>query len=130
MNETITLARQMQLLLEHTRDPSGRPITATELAREIGLAEQTLLNVVNGTIDNPRLHTVRSVCVFYRISLDYFELQTEEQCRQYLASRHLKVASPLLQQIHVESRSLIGKARDNILSMLLWIGAGLNSRGS
>ncbi len=124
MNDTMTLARQMQLLLEHTHDPSGQPITASELARAIGLAEQTLLNIVHGIIDNPRLHTVRAVCVFYRISLDYFDLQTEEQCRQYLAARHLKLASPLLQQIHVESTSLIGKARDNILSMLSWIGIG------
>ena len=79
MSEPITLAHRMQLLLNSTREPNGRPMAVTELAAAIGVTSHTLLNIVHGRIDNPRFHTLRSLCVLYGISLDYFQLKTRQK---------------------------------------------------
>lgn len=130
MSEPITLAHRMQLLLNSTREPNGRPMAVTELAAAIGVTSHTLLNIVHGRIDNPRFHTLRSLCVLYGISLDYFQLKTEEECHWYLATQRLKVATPLVQQIDDATQTLEPKGHSTIMSMLEWIGVVLHPRTS
>jgi transcriptional regulator with XRE-family HTH domain len=120
-NKPISIARQMRLLLDYTREPNTRPATINDLARAIGLTQQTLQNILQERIDNPRLFTLRALCVYYGISLDYFDLKTEELCRHYLNAQQLKLASPLIQQIQDESTSLIALSRRNILATLEWM---------
>jgi len=130
MSEPISLARRMQLLLNSTREPNGQPTAVTDLAAAIGVTPHTLLNIVHGRIDNPRFLTLRSLCVLYGISLDYFQLKTEEECHQYLATQHLKVDTPLVQQIQDETLTLEPKGHRTIMSMLEWIGVVLRPRTS
>jgi transcriptional regulator with XRE-family HTH domain len=122
-SKPISIARQLELLLNTTLPLDTRPMTVKDAATAIGVTQHTLLNILHGRIDNPRLFTLRSLCVFYGISLDYFDLPTEEQCRLYLARQHLRTASPLVQKIYAESDDLKPGGYRNILSALKWIRA-------
>lgn len=123
MNERISIARRMKLLLEHTPNPHTRPSTVIGLAEAIGLTQQTLQNILHERIDNPRLNTLRALCGFYKISLDYFDLPTEETCRHYLAAQQLKTAPMMIHQIDHETHSLTERGQHNILSSLEWMNA-------
>lgn len=122
-NEPISIARQLEMLLDTTRKSDTRPLAVKDVATAIGVTQHTLLNILHGRIDNPRLFTLRSLCVFYGISLDYFDLQTEDQCRRYLARQQLKTASPLVQKIEDETHHLKPRSHRNLLSVLNWIKA-------
>lgn len=128
MSEMLAIGRQMQLLLEYTPEPNTRPSSIAALADVLGLTQQTLQNILHGRIDNPRLNTLKALCQFYGISLDYFDLQSEDQCRHYLAAKQLKAAPPVIQQIDHETQTLTGKAQNNILSALEWMTAAFPSR--
>ena len=120
-SKPISIARQMELLLNTTQTSDTRPMSVKDVAMAIGVTQHTLLNILHGRIDNPRLFTLRSLCVFYGISLDYFDLQTEDQCRRYLARQQLKTASPLVQKIQAETHDLKPRGYRNIVSALKWI---------
>lgn len=129
-SDRISIACQMQLLLEHTAAPNKRPSTIATLARAMGLSQQTLQNILQGRIDNPRLDTLRVLCQFYGISLDYFDLPTEERCRHYLAAKQLTSAAPVMQHIQRETHDLTEQGQRNILSALEWINAASPSQKS
>ena len=114
------IARQMQLLLEHTSAPNTRPYTITAVADMIGITPQTLLNMLHARIENPRLNTLRSLCRFYDISLDYFDLRTEDACLRYLHAHQLKHSPALVQQIQAEADRLTERGYRNILATLHW----------
>jgi hypothetical protein len=128
MSETITLARQMRMLLEHKCDPNGRSMSVADLTREIDLTQQTLQNILHQRIDNPRLNTLRVLCVFYGISLDYFDLPTEEMCYHYLAAQQLKLAPSIIHQIDHETRCLTAKGQRNILAVLEWMNVASSKK--
>lgn len=130
MSDHISIARQMQLLLEYTPEPNTRPSTIDSLAEALGITQQTLQNILHERIDNPRLNTLKALCQFYRISLDYFDLPTEEKCRHYLAAQQLKQAPVAVQLIENETHNLTGKAQRNVLSALKWISAAFPSKKS
>ena len=98
------------------------------LARAIGLTQQTLQNILHQRIDNPRLNTLRALCVFYEISLDYFDLPTEETCHHYLAAQQLKLAPSIIHQIDHETRGLTAKGHRNILAVLEWMNVASSKK--
>lgn len=116
----VSVARQLHLLLEHTAEPNTRPYTITAVAEMIGITAQTLLNILHARIENPRLNTLRPLCRFYGISLDYFNLKTEEACRAYLYAHQLKHSPVLIQQIQAEADRLTEQGHRNILAALHW----------
>jgi transcriptional regulator with XRE-family HTH domain len=123
---TIPLKRQLSLLLETSRDGEGHVYSLPHIAAETGITLQTLHNLLNGKAQNPRLDTLQSLCKFFGISLDYFGLTSEAQCRTYLAKKKLDTASPLIQEIATQSQKLSKKGRHNVLTILQWIELGGN----
>jgi transcriptional regulator with XRE-family HTH domain len=123
-NNYMPVARQVQLLLAHTPQPNTEPYTLLAVAQAIGVSKQTLSNIVNGRSDNPLISTLRGLCEFYNISLEYFDCVTEDECLNYLAAQQLKVAPPLVQQIHSVTSHMTPRGRRNILSALEWIWRG------
>jgi hypothetical protein len=79
---------------------------------------------VNGRSDNPFLNTLRGICEFYKISLDYFDCVSEDECLHYLAEQQLKLASPIVQQIQTVTSHMTPQSRRNILSALEWVWRG------
>lgn len=128
MTERIAFARQLRLLMEIKGTTSSR--TVTEVAEAVGISAQTLFNLLHGRSDNPRLETLRSLCRYYDISLDYFDCSDEAACFAYLADHHLKSASPLIQQIQAQTRELSPKGWRNILAALEWMRLASQAPGA
>jgi hypothetical protein len=79
---------------------------------------------MQGKTESPRLETARKLCRLYGISLDYFDLPTEEACRAYLARRRQQIAPASVQEIAALSEQLSLQGKRNILAILRWIQLG------
>ncbi|MEO8394782.1 MAG: helix-turn-helix domain-containing protein, partial [Chloroflexota bacterium] len=76
---------QFQLLMTTLAGPDGRPCPLETLAQATALSEKTLQNMLEGRTRNPRLDSLRRICTFYHLSLDYFDCDTEAECLSFLA---------------------------------------------
>ena len=123
-SDWMPVARQFQLLLAHTPKPNMPPYPLIAVAQAIGVSQQTLSNILNGRSDNPLLSTLRGICEFYNISLDYFNCVNEDECLSYLAEQQLKAAPLLVQQIETVTSHMTPQGRRNILSALEWLWRG------
>lgn len=112
---------QLHLLISHIMDTTGKPFTVADVARGTGLTQQTLLNLLHGRADNPRLDTLQQLCEFYNISMDYFNCANEAQCLHFLAvSGRLGVDPDTLRTIEAEAETLSAESRTSVLAMLEW----------
>lgn len=111
---------QLTLLIEAVPQSSGQPYPVADLARQMGVSPQALLNLLNDKSHHPRLDTVRRLCRVYGISLDYFECATEAACLDYLA-RHRVASSTQLQEISRSAETLTPRGQRNVLKILEWL---------
>lgn len=118
--EPISFQQQFQILLDQLRDPQGKPYSLATLAQATGLSDQSLAYLLEGRSQFPRLDTLRALCRFYHISLDYFACETEADCHRYLLEQ-LAASSTLLNDIAVEAAALTPKGQRNVLTMLEWL---------
>jgi DNA-binding phage protein len=117
----LSIMDHLQLLMTHIVDETGRPFSVTHIARATGLSQQTLLNLLHGRADNPRLDTLQQLCQFYRISLDYFDSKSKAQCLHSLAIQGRLGVDPLtLREIELEASSLSPETAQNVLTMMAW----------
>src|SRR5690606_33408408 len=114
-NHPIPVNKQIELLLEHGRDTRGHRYSLADVAKRTGIRYQTLSNLINGSSNNPRLETLRSLCRLYSISLDYFCCETEEACLNIL-KQHIVHNSPNIQEIDDETSSLSPKGKRNVMA--------------
>ncbi len=126
----LSFARQLALLSEVQTAEDGHPPTIADIARATQLSEQTLLNLLHGRADNPRLETLRAICAFFGVPMDYFACETEAACRAYLYQQRLQTASPLVQQILHETTALSARGQRNILTALEWMSAAPHGNSS
>src|SRR5262249_39533072 len=101
-------------------DRAGQPYSLAVISEATGISDQTLLNILNGQSDNPRLDTLLRLCRFYHISLDYFACRAESDCRAYLGQKKVEFASPLVQEIASRSEFLSELGKRNVLTLLDW----------
>lgn len=120
--EAIGADRQLALLLALGVDPQGQRHTLPSLARATGVSDQTLLNWLNGKTASPRLQTVRALCRVYGITLDYFDLETEADCRAYLIN-HQAQLFPLIRSICELANHLSPISQRYLQRILSWIRA-------
>ena len=119
-SESITFQQQFQILIDRLRDPHGKPYSLGTLAQATALSDQSLAYLLEGRSQFPRLDTLRAICRFYHISLDYFACETEADCHRYLLAQ-LASSSSLLNDIAVEAAALTPKGQRNVLTMLEWL---------
>lgn len=115
-NEDVAFQEQFRLLLETQRDPQGQPYSLAAVAKAVGLSEQALAYLLDGRSQQPRLDTLRRLCRFFQISLDYFQCETAAACRAFLAQQ-----SPTLTAVAHESETLSSGGQHNVLSILEWL---------
>lgn len=121
MNDPISFAKQFHILVETVVDERGRGVSIAALARATAIAEQSLLNLLSGKSETPRLETARRLCHFFGIDLDYFDQDNERACREYLAQRRNAHSLDLLQDIASEAETLSGKGQKHVLTLLEWL---------
>ncbi|MEO8396274.1 MAG: XRE family transcriptional regulator [Chloroflexota bacterium] len=127
-DEGLPFQRQFSILLETVRQPDGQPYSTAMIARATGLSEQSLLYLLDGRSVSPRLDTLRRLCHFYDISLDYFDCETEESCRAYLAKEVAGRSSALVRDIAQESETLTSSGQRKVLVILEWVRRARLSR--
>ncbi len=116
--EGVSFQEQFQILIDAVPAPDGRPYNMASIAKATELSEQSLLYLLEGRRQYPRLNTLRQLCRFYGISLDYFDCVTEAECRAFLVQHAARQASPLVREIDRESESLSPPAKGNVLRLL------------
>ena len=127
-DEGLPFQHQFSILLETVRDPDGQPYNTGAIARATGLSEQSLLYLLDGRSAYPRLDTLRRLCRFYNISLDYFDCETEENCRAYLAKEMAGRSSVLVRDIAQELETLTSSGQRKVLVILEWVRRARRSR--
>ena len=116
--ERLPVQEQFRILLETFPAPDGHPYSLAVIARATKLSEQSLANLLDGSTQNPRLDTLRRLCRFYDISLDYFDCQTDAECRNFLAQYAAQRASPMVREIDTESETLTPSSKRSVLRLL------------
>jgi transcriptional regulator with XRE-family HTH domain len=106
---------QIRLLIDLLPSASGHPYSPARIAAATGISDQTLLNLISGKSDNPRLDTLQKLCAFYGISLEYFECASEQRCTEYLAHRRLEASSPIAHEIAVAADALSPQGKEKAL---------------
>ena len=120
-DQTITVAHQIRLLLDWSE--RRRHHTLREVAQAAGISTQALTNILDGEAPDPRLNTLRGLCDFFQISLDYFACHTQEACLNYLARRTVQQSSPTILQITRASQQLSPRGQANVLVILQWLNS-------
>jgi transcriptional regulator with XRE-family HTH domain len=118
--DPISFQTQFRILIDMLRDPQGKPYSIATLAQAANVSDQSLLYLLDGRTQHPRLETVRALCRFYHISLDYFDCETEAACRVYLLEQ-ISASSNLLHTIAVEATRLTPKGQRSVLAVLEWL---------
>ncbi len=118
--EPLSFQQQFHILINVLRDPQGKPYSMATLAKAAGVSDQSLSYLLDGQSQYPRLETLRAICSFYHISIDYFECDTESDCRAYLLEC-LAESSTLLHDIASEAQALTPRGQRNVLTMLEWL---------
>ena len=80
----ISLAEQVNILFEMVRRPDGKPYTSLEVCDRINIGNSTMSQLRNGLSMNPNLVTLRKICDFFKVQLNYFDCRTSEECLAYL----------------------------------------------
>jgi transcriptional regulator with XRE-family HTH domain len=119
----LQVSQQLALLLAYGVNTSGKMLSLSEIARETGIRYQTLSNLLDGTTTNPRLEMLRDICRLFGISLDYFMLETEEDCVRYLKSNRVRQSSTLVATIARNAQQLSKSGTGNVLTIIQWMEA-------
>ncbi|MBZ0275480.1 MAG: helix-turn-helix transcriptional regulator, partial [Anaerolineae bacterium] len=119
----ITTTQQLQLLLRSILTHRDQPCSLAEIARSTGLSVQALAKLANGQTCDPRLDTLRRLCRFYGISLDYFAGDTIAECQLYLRQQRIATAPALIQEIMRQAKDMSARSQDNLQIILRWLEA-------
>lgn len=120
MTRQMSVGKQISLLIEYGRDNRGHQYSLANVAKITGIRYQTLSNLINGSSNNPRLKTLRTLSRVYDISLDYFDCENEEACLNIL-KQHIAETSSNVQVIDHETSDLSAKGKRNILAIMEWL---------
>lgn len=118
LDDPFPFREQLQILIQSIPAPTGGVYDIPAIAKATGLSAQSLLYMLDGRTNNPRLDSLRSICRFYNISLDYFECRSEEACRSFLAQQAAHLASPLVHEIDQKSEALTQADKSRVLRLI------------
>ena len=117
----LPFSRQLEVLMELRESIDRPPHTPADVARATGISLQTLLNLLNGRSNSPRLTTARQLCTCFEITLDYFGCTTIEECQNYLMQRWLTEAPEPVRSIADVAGGISPRGQRNILSIMEWL---------
>ena len=118
MPEHFPFRDQLRILIDTLPSPDGSSYTVAAIAKATELTEKSIRNMLNGRTQNPHLDTLRDLCRFYQISLDYFECESEAECRAFLEQNVAQQASDVVREIDQQAETLTPSAKSNVLRLL------------
>ena len=116
--EHFPFREQLRILIDTLPSPEGNSYTVAAIAEATELTEKSIRNMLNGRTQNPHLDTLRDLCRFYHISLDYFECESEAECRTFLGQNAAQQASEVVREIGEQAETLTPSAKNNVLRLL------------
>lgn len=121
MSDYLPVAEQLNILFEEFTHPDGRPYTLKEVSDATGISLATLSQIRTGRILNPQLNTLRDICRYFNVSLDFFGTRSREECFGVILSRQER--SDEIHEIAYRANRLSEKAQRDILTFIGWIRA-------
>lgn len=118
LNNPFPFREHLRILIQTLAAPDGNAYDITTIASATDLSAQSLLYMLDGRTNNPRLDSLRRICRFYNISLDYFECSSEEECRSFLAHNAAHLASPLVREIDQNAEALTPSDKSRVLRLI------------
>ncbi len=118
MPEHFPFRDQLRILIDALPSPDGSSYTLAAIAQATNLTEKSIRYMLSGRTQNPHLDTLRHLCRFYQISLDYFECNSEEECRAFLGQNAALHASDVVREIDQQAETLTPSAKNNVLRLL------------
>ncbi len=118
LDDPFPFREQLRILIQTLPDRDGNAYDITAIASATDLSAQSLLYMLDGRTNNPRLDSLRRICRFYNISLDYFECSSEEECRSFLAQSAAHRASPLVREIDQNAETLTSSDKSRVLRLI------------
>ena len=116
--EHFPFREQLRILIDTLPSPEGNSYTVAAIAEATELTEKSIRNMLNGRTQNPHLDTLRQLCQFYQISLDYFECESPEECRTFLLQNAAQRASEVVREIDEQAETLTAPSKGNVLRLL------------
>lgn len=114
----VSFQEQFRILIGTIAAPDGHSYSLATIAQATDVSEQSLLYLLEGRTQYPRLNTLRRLCRFYDVSLDYFDCATEADCRTFLVQHAAQKASPIIREIDQQSNTLTPSGKHNVLRLL------------
>ena len=128
MANFLSVAEQLNVLLNSRTHPSGRVYTLQEVSEGTGIGAATISQMRTGRIKNPQLSTLRALCEFFDIPLRYFQTRTVEECYAVLQNRDADSAqSGEITEIAFRVTHLSREAQQDILTIIKWVQAAEQS---
>lgn len=122
MADYLSVAQQIQILLDTVQHPSGRPYTMQEVSEAIDVSVATLSQLKTGKIKNPQLNTLREICRFFNVPLRYFETRTVDECYALLAAGQ-EPPPPAINEIAFRATQLSPEGQRDVLKIMGWVEA-------
>lgn len=128
MANFLSVAEQLNVLLNVRTHPSGRVYTLQEVSAGTGISAATISQMRTGRIKNPQLSTLRALCEFFDLPLRYFETRTVEECYAVLQNHDSDSAQAgEITEIAFRATHLSREAQQDILTIIKWVQAAEQS---
>lgn len=118
LDDPFPFREQLRILIQTIPASDGNAYGISIIAKVTGLSAQSLVYMLDGRTNNPRLDSLRRICRFYNISLDYFKCNSEEKCRGFLAQNAAYKASPLIREIDQKAEALTPSDKSRVLRLI------------
>lgn len=125
MPEYLPLADQLRILFGTVRKPDGDPYTLKEVNAATGISLPALSQLKNGKITNPQLNTLRSLCRFFNVPLQYFDTTSADECLAIIAEgrRDDNNDADGLNYITTMAAALSPEGQKDLLTIIKWAQA-------
>lgn len=114
--DEFSFAEKLALLFEF----EGEGKSVSTVASAIGISQSTLSRLKAGKIET-NIGITLALCKYFGVGLEYFDLPTEAECKNYLASLNDVEHDPLMVELSGELDKLSSQELTNVLAMLSWL---------
>lgn len=122
--KAISPGDQINILFEMVLDANGKPYTITDVSLAAGISVGVLSLLRNNRNCNPTFATLSGISKFFGVSLDYFNCQTQDECRLYIENpanrtppNYENMPSPIARQIFSKALGMSDYGRRELLRM-------------
>jgi transcriptional regulator with XRE-family HTH domain len=83
---SLSVPELVSLLFGHQRRSDGTTYTERDVAQATGMSQSTLSAIRRGIIQNPRIDSIKALCRFFQVKLDYFDSSSVAEALEHMAA--------------------------------------------